>query len=77
MPYKRSAAMPKAEPTGMALRGNPRRSGPWHGGPRGLPRIIQYTDDAVPANEYPARIVSPPPGGRLLHDMHGERGRRT
>lgn len=60
MLYKHSAAMAKAEPAGMALRGNARRSGPWHGGPRGLSRIIQYTDEAVPSNEYPERIVSPP-----------------
>jgi hypothetical protein len=51
--------MAKAEPAGMALRGDARRSGPWHGRPRVLPRIIQYTDEAVPSNKYPDRIVSP------------------
>ncbi len=59
MPYRRSAVMTKAEPAGIAARRNPRQSGPWHKRLRQFPSIVQYTDGAVPSNEYPARIVSP------------------
>ena len=55
MPYKRSAAMAKPEPTGMALRGNARRSGPWHGGPRGLPRALAQRFVGAGAGAYQAQ----------------------
>lgn len=60
MPYTRNAFMAKAAPLGSASRRNLRRSCPWHKRPGRFPSIVQYTDGAVPSNEYPARIVSPP-----------------
>jgi hypothetical protein len=60
MPYKRSGAMAKADPAGIAMRRNTREFGPWHRRSRRLPNIVQYTDRAVPSSEDPARIVSPP-----------------
>ena len=36
-----------------------RGAGLWPARPRGLPSIVEYTDEAAPANEYTDRIVSP------------------
>ena len=60
MPYTRNAFIAKAAPLVSVSRRNLRRSGPWHKRPGRVPSIVQYTDGAVPSNEYPARIVSPP-----------------
>ncbi len=59
MPYRSSAAMAKVELAGMALRRSSREFGPWPRRPRRFRSIVQYTDGAVPSNEYPVRIVSP------------------
>ncbi len=37
----------------------PRISDRWPPRFRGIPSIVEYTDDAAPSNAYPDRIVSP------------------
>ena len=60
MPYRSSTATAQAAPAGSAVGENPREFGHWPRRPRRFRSIVQYTDGAVPSNEYPARIVSPP-----------------